>query len=68
MKPVVQIWIKEKSLDQIARGKYPSTWWRQCPAGVDIDAHGVICITVSSDWFVQMRDYENELNSKDLPF
>ena len=63
MKPVVQIWIKEKGLDQIARGKYPSTWWRQAPK--DIDA---ICITVSSDWFVQMRDYEDKLNDDDLPF
>jgi hypothetical protein len=68
MKPVVQIWIKEKGLDQIARGKYPSTWWRQAPKDIDGLTHDVICITVSSDWFVQMRDYENELNNNDLPF
>ena len=69
MKPVIQIWIKEEGLRQIARDKYPSTWWRQCPAGVDIDAHRVICISVSLDWFVAMRDYEAELDKDSgLPF
>jgi hypothetical protein len=64
MKPVIQIWIKEKALDTIARGQYPSTWWRQYPMGVD-----AICISVSSDWFVAMRDYEEELNKDSgLPF
>jgi hypothetical protein len=64
MKPVIQIWIREKSLDTIARGHYPSSWWRQCPS--DIDA---ICITVSSDWFRQMRDYEDQLDKdSQMPF
>ena len=64
MKPVIQIWIKEKGLDQIARDKYPSTWWRQAP----IDRHA-ICISVSLDWFVSMRDYEEELDKDSgLPF
>ncbi len=64
MKTVIQIWVKEKALDTIARKQYPSTWWRQRQSDTD-----AICITVSSDWFRQMRDYEDELNkNKDLPF
>jgi len=64
MKTVVQIWIREKSLDVIARGHYPSTWWRQCPGDKD-----AICITVSSDWFRQMRDYEDQLDKDNgMPF
>ena len=64
MKPVIQIWIKEEGLKQITRDKYPSTWWRQAP--IDTDA---ICISVSLDWFVRMRDYETELDKgSDLPF
>jgi len=64
MKPVIQIWIKEKGLDTIARGQYPSSWWSQCPMGVD-----AICISVSMDWYIAMRDYEAELNKDDgLPF
>ena len=64
MKPVIQIWIKEKGLDQIARDKYPSTWWRQAPSDPD-----AICISVSLDWFVAMRDYETELDKNSgLPF
>jgi len=71
MKPVVQIWIREKSLDTIARGHYPSSWWTRFDA-IDSplkDTKDVICITVSSDWFRQMRDYEDELNKDSgLPF
>ena len=64
MKPVIQIWIKEKGLDTIARGKYPSTWWKQRPEDVE-----AICISVSMDWYIAMRDYEAELNKDDgLPF
>jgi len=64
MKPIIQIWILEKSLSQIARGNYPSTWWRRSP-GDDT----TICINVTSDWFIQMRDYEQKLDKKsDLPF
>ena len=63
MKPIIQIWIPEKSLSQIHRGQYPSTWWRREP-GDDT----AICINVSSDWFVQMRDTEKELENDDLPF
>ena len=60
MKPVIQIWIKEKGLDQIARDRYPSTWWRQAPSDTD-----AICISVSLDWFVAMRDYEAELGDSE---
>ena len=64
MKPVIQIWIKEEGLKQITRDKYPSSWWRQYPMGVD-----AICITVSMDWYVAMRDYEQELDKDSgLPF
>ena len=64
MKPVIQIWVKEKSLGIITKGMYPSTWWRQAPSDTD-----AICISVSLDWFVAMRDYETELNKgNDLPF
>jgi len=64
MKPIIQIWIPEQSLAQIARGNYPSTWWRKEP-GDD----NAICINVSADWFVQMRDTEKELEKEnDLPF
>ena len=64
MKPIIQIWIKEKGLDMIARDKFPSTWWRQAPSATD-----AICISVTSDWFVKMRDYEAELNKDSgLPF
>jgi len=64
MKPVIQIWIKEKGLDQIKRDKYPSTWWRKAPSDTD-----AICISVSLDWFVAMRDYEAELDKDSgLPF
>ena len=64
MKPVIQIWIKEEGLKQITRDKYPSTWWRQAPSDTD-----AICISVTSDWFVKMRDYEAELNKDSgLPF
>ena len=41
-----------------------STWWRKEP-GDD----NAICINVSADWFVQMRDTEKELEKEnDLPF
>ena len=64
MKPVIQIWIKEEGLKQIARDKYPSTWWRRCPDNTD-----AICITVSLDSYVAMRDYETELDKNSgLPF
>ena len=64
MKPVIQIWIQEEGLKQIARDKYPSTWWRRCPDNTD-----AICITVSLDWYVAMRDYETELDKNSgLPF
>jgi intein-encoded DNA endonuclease-like protein len=64
MKPVIQIWIKEEGLKQIVRDKYPSTWWRRCPDNTD-----AICITVSMDWYVAMRDYETELDKNSgLPF
>jgi len=64
MKPVITIWIPEKSLPQIHRGNYPSTWWRREPSD-----DTAICIYVSSDWFIQMRDYEQGLEKKsDLPF
>jgi hypothetical protein len=64
MKPIIQIWIKEKGLDMIARDKFPSTWWRQAPSDTD-----AICISVTSDWFVKMRDYEAELDKDSgLPF
>ena len=64
MKPIIQIWIPEKSLSQVHRGNYPSTWWRRSP-GDDT----AICINVTSDWFIQMRDYEEELNKdNDMPF
>jgi len=64
MKPVIQIWIKEEGLKQIARDKYPSTWRRRCPDNTD-----AICITVSLDWYVAMRDYETELDKDSgLPF
>ena len=64
MKPVIQIWIKEEGLKQITRDKYPSTWWRRKP-----DNEDAICISVSMDWYVRMRDYETELDKgSDLPF
>ena len=64
MKPIIQIWVPEQSLSQIARGNYPSTWWRKEPGDGN-----AICINVSADWFVQMRDAEKELENKnDLPF
>ena len=64
MKPVIQIWIKEEGLKQITRDKYPSTWWSRKPDNVD-----AICISVSMDWYVRMRDYETELDKgSDLPF
>ena len=64
MIPIIQIWIKEKGLDMIARDKFPSTWWRQAPSDTD-----AICISVTSDWFVKMRDYEAELDKESgLPF
>jgi|TARA_R110002167_G_scaffold35864_1_gene114226 hypothetical protein len=65
MKPVIQIWIKETGLAHIARGKYPSTWWRT----QSLSDHDAICISVSSDWFVSMRDYEDALDKdNDVPF
>jgi len=64
MKPVVQIWVKESSLELIKRGQFPSTWWREAPS----EWHA-ICISVTYDWFVQMRDAEKELEKEnDLPF
>jgi len=75
MKPVVQIWIREKSLDVIARGHYPSSWWNRFPTRFDAidgplkDTKDIICITVSSDWFRQMRDYEDQLDKdSQMPF
>ena len=64
MKPIIQIWIKESSLAMIQRNKYPSSWWRQAPSDPD-----AICISVSLDWFIAMREYERELyENSDLPF
>jgi hypothetical protein len=66
MKPIIQIWVPEQSLAQIARDKYPSTWWRKEPGP---GAATAVCINVSADWFVQMRDAEKELEKEnDLPF
>jgi len=70
MKPVVQIWIREKSLDVIARGHYPSSWWTRFDE-IDFESYSedIICITVSSDWFRQMRDYEDQLDKdSQMPF
>jgi hypothetical protein len=55
MKPTVLIWIKQDSLNTIARGEYPQ-WWNQSPIGW---SSNYICIQVPSDWFVAMRDYED---------
>jgi hypothetical protein len=64
MKPVIQIWIMESSLATITRDKFPSTWWKRKP-----DNDDAICITVSLDWYVRMRDYEKELDKNSgLPF
>ena len=64
MKPVIQIWVKESSLELIKRGQFPSTWWRREPSD-----DNAVCINVTYDWFVQMRDAEKELEKKnDLPF
>jgi hypothetical protein len=69
VKPVIQIWVKEDSLEMIKRGQFPSSWWRtydQVPS--DHEAI-VVCTNVTYDWFVQMRDAEKELEKKnDLPF
>lgn len=66
MKPVIQIWVKESSLELIKRGQFPSTWWRREPAAYESIA---VCISVTYDWFVQMRDAEKELEKEnDLPF
>lgn len=69
MKPVIQIWVKEDSLEMIKRGQFPSSWWRtydQVPS--DHEAI-VVCTNVTYDWFIQMRDAEKELEKKnDLPF
>ncbi len=66
MKAVIQIWVKESSLELIKRGQFPSTWWRREPSD-RID--NAICISVTYDWFVQMRDAEKELEKEnDLPF
>jgi uncharacterized protein YggL (DUF469 family) len=39
MKPIIQIWIPEKSLSQIHRGNYPSTWWRRSPGDEKVRKH-----------------------------
>ena len=68
MKPVIQIWVKETSLELIKRGQFPSTWWRSEPQIKWGDTYAV-CISVTYDWFVQMRDQETELEkNNDLPF
>ena len=63
MKPVVQVWVTTKGLQTIVRGNWPSTWWRQAPS--DLNA---ICISVSSDWFVRLLEYEASMDADDLPF
>jgi hypothetical protein len=63
MKPVIQIWVTETGLQSIVRGQYPSTWWRQLPSD-----RTAICISVTCDWFVSMRDHEKAIESDDLPF
>ena len=68
MKPVIQIWVKESVLEAIKQDRFASTWWRtydQVPAA---EVSCVVCINVSYDWFVQMRDQEKELDNTDLPF
>jgi|SaaInlStandDraft_2_1057019.scaffolds.fasta_scaffold196997_2 hypothetical protein len=66
MKPVIQIWVYESSLENIKRGNFPSTWFRRDP---DRSSEEMICISVTYDWFVRMRDYEKELEkNNDLPF
>ena len=69
MKPVIQIWVKESSLELIKRGQFPSTWWRTYDQIPSSEESIVVCISVSYDWFVQMRDAEKELETKnDFPF
>ena len=70
MKPIIQIWIKQSSLEHIHRGNYPSTWWRRDPIGIlgDTDLTPVIAISVSYDWYIKMLDYESDLADNDVPF
>jgi hypothetical protein len=56
MKPVIQIWVKESSLELIKRGQFPSTWWRTYDQIPSSEESNVVCISVTYDWFVQMRD------------
>jgi hypothetical protein len=70
MKPIIQIWIKESSLEHIHRGSYPSTWWRTCPFRMleDNDPTPVIAISVSYEWYIKMLDYESDLANDEAPF
>jgi hypothetical protein len=69
MKPVIQIWVTEEGLQSIVRGQYPSSWWRRTPELDPLNYKEVICISVTCDWFVNMRDYEKTLEKdNDLPF
>ena len=69
MKPVIQIWVKVSSLELIKRGQFPSTWWRTYDQIPSSEESNVVCLNVTYDWFVQMRDYEKELEkNNDLPF
>jgi|14BtaG_2_1085337.scaffolds.fasta_scaffold00834_10 hypothetical protein len=72
MKPVVQIWVTEEGLQSIVRGQYPSIWWRQGGQAIGNSwaaERNAICISVTCDWFVSMRDYEKTLEKdNDLPF
>lgn len=68
MKPVVQIWVTEDGLQTIVRGQFPSSWWRR-RKDVPIDCREAICVSVTCDWFVNMRDHEKTIEKDNgLPF
>ena len=72
MKPVIQIWVTEEGLQSIIRGRYPSTWWRQGGQAIGNSwaaERNAVCISVTCDWFVNMRDHEKTIEKDNgLPF
>ena len=68
MKPIIQIWIKESSLEHIHRGTYPSTWWKRDPGSNSSGTRSAIAINVSYDWYIKMLDYESDLADNEAPF
>ena len=64
-KPIVSVWITESGLRQLRRGNVPSEFFTQPPKNYNKE---LINVFISSDAYLEIRQYEKDLDLNDLPF